>query len=69
MASYRIVIDPTLSGFGSCVESAPGAFQLDRRGIAVASGRSSDPTVVEAAASCPMGAITIIDETADLQAA
>jgi ferredoxin len=63
---YRIVIDQSLcSGFGSCAELAPDVFEVGAGGIAsVSVGESDDPRVVEAAASCPMGAIRVIEQEA-----
>jgi ferredoxin len=56
---YKITIDPALcSGFGSCVQEAPGSFQLEA-GTATAVRTTSDPRVLDAAAACPMGAISI----------
>jgi ferredoxin len=61
---YRIEIERSLcSGFGACVEEAADAFRLEN-GIAVATATSSDPRVLDAAAACPMGAITIVEEQA-----
>jgi ferredoxin len=63
---YRIVIDRSLcSGFGACAELAPDLFELEPGGTAVARmGVSDDPTVLDAAAACPMGAITVSEESA-----
>ena len=63
---YRIVIDQSLcSGFGACAELAPDIFELEPGGTAVARvGTSDDPSVLDAAAACPMGAITILEEQA-----
>jgi ferredoxin len=60
---YRIEIDPNLcSGFGACTELAPEIFELDPGGTAsVRIGESDDPRVLDAAAACPMGAITVIE--------
>ncbi len=68
MSTYRISIDRSLcSGFGSCAEHAPAVFGLDTGGIASARvSESDDPAVLEAAVSCPMGAIAVYDlETAE----
>jgi ferredoxin len=61
MPLYRVSIDRSLcSGFGSCVDASPDLFALDPSGIAtVALPETSDPRVVDAADSCPMGAILI----------
>ncbi len=66
MTTYRIEIDRTLcSGFGSCVQAAPGAFALDAGGIATPLVvLSDDERVLDAAASCPMGAISVTEEQA-----
>jgi len=63
---YRIVIDGSLcSGFGDCADLAPDVFELDSHGKAVVRvGTSDDPTVLDAAAACPMGAIRVIEEEA-----
>ena len=58
---YKIEIDQSLcSGFGTCAELAPEIFELDASGTAsVRRGESDDPAVIEAAAACPMAAITV----------
>jgi ferredoxin len=63
---YRIVIDQSLcSGFGECADLAPDVFELEQSGRAfVRVGSSNDPAVLDAAAACPMGAITIVEEEA-----
>jgi len=59
----RIEIDRSLcSGFGSCVDAAPAVFRLGDDGIAVALVEETDaPAALEAARSCPMGAIALFD--------
>jgi ferredoxin len=63
---YRIVIDGSLcSGFGDCADLAPEVFELDSHGKAVLRlGTSADASVLDAAAACPMGAITVVEEQA-----
>lgn len=63
---YRIVIDRNLcSGFGSCAEMAPEIFEVDAGGlVSLRVGTSPDPAVLDAAASCPMGAIAVHEEQA-----
>lgn len=63
---YEIVIDRSLcSGYGICTDLAPEIFQLDDSGTATLRiGESSDPAVLEAAASCPMAAITVREHKA-----
>lgn len=60
---YRIEVDRELcSGFGSCIDTVPGVFQLDGSGIAaLLVSESADSAVLEAAGSCPMGAISVFD--------
>jgi len=59
---YRIHVDRSLcSGFGSCVDEAPGAFSLEN-GVAIAVATSRDASVLAAADACPMGAITVTCE-------
>ncbi len=62
---YRIEIDRSLcSGFGSCAQLAPKSIRIGTDGLAVAEEpRTDDPALLEAAASCPMGAITVWEET------
>jgi ferredoxin len=59
--TYRIVIDGlACSGFGDCADLAPDVFEVDSHGRALLRvGTSSDPVVLEAAAACPMGAISV----------
>ena len=61
---YRIEIDRSLcSGFGSCAELTSQSFVLGPDGIAVVrEAETDDDDVLEAAASCPMGAIAVYDE-------
>ena len=63
---YRIVIDRSLcSGFGSCAELGPEIFEVDGGGlVSLRVGSSADPAVLEAANSCPMAAITVVEEDA-----
>jgi ferredoxin len=56
---YKVTVDSNLcSGFGSCVQAAPDAFRLEG-GIATSVSTTADDRVVEAAAACPMGAISV----------
>jgi ferredoxin len=63
---YRIVIDRSLcSGFGACAELAPEIFEVDGEGlVSLRVGTSADAAAVEAAASCPMAAISVFEEEA-----
>ncbi|MHB8059611.1 MAG: ferredoxin [Gaiellaceae bacterium] len=60
---FRIEIDKQLcSGFGACVDVAPELFELDRSGIvSMLATESNDDAALEAARSCPMGAIAVFD--------
>jgi ferredoxin len=71
VSTYKIVVDRSLcSGFGSCAELAPDIFSVEADGLAVARvGISEDPSVVEAALGCPMGAIAVYDLASGEQAA
>jgi ferredoxin len=63
---YRIEIDRSLcSGFGSCAELAPASFRIAADGLAAADTRTADQAVLDAAASCPMGAISVFEELVD----
>jgi len=61
---YRLEIDRSLcSGFGSCTVLAAQSFVLGPDGIAVTHDAETDnDAVLEAAASCPMGAIAVYDK-------
>jgi ferredoxin len=60
---FKIVIDRSLcSGFGACAELAPEIFEVDRGGIvSLRVGSSEDPAVLDAADSCPMAAISVVE--------
>ena len=61
---YRMEIDRLLcSGIGSCAELAARSFVLGPDDIAVArEAETDDDAVLEAAASCLMGAIAVYDQ-------
>ena len=69
--TYRIVLDRALcSGFGSCAETAPGVFRVSEDGVAdLVVAETDEPSAVEAAGSCPMGAISVFDATTGVQVA
>jgi len=50
-------------GFGDCVSSAPDVFELDddEKAIVIDPNGGSRDDLVEAAANCPVNAITITD--------
>ena len=60
---YRIEIDRSLcSGYGTCIDLAPGVFELDDDLVAVALREETEaPAALAAARSCPMGAITLVE--------
>lgn len=59
MTLYRIEIDPALcAGLASCLAQAPGVFRLEN-GVAAAPLETSDESVLDAAAACPMAAISV----------
>ncbi len=60
---FKIVIDRSLcSGFGACAELAPEIFDVDDGGlVSLRAGTSEDPTVLDAAAACPMAAISVVE--------
>jgi sulfoxide reductase heme-binding subunit YedZ len=60
---FKVVIDRSLcSGFGSCAELAPEIFEVDDRGlVSLRVGTSEDGAVLDAASSCPMAAISVVE--------
>lgn len=69
--TYRIVVERTLcSGFGSCAETAPGVFRVGEDGVAdLVVAETDEPSALEAAGSCPMGAISVFDAANGAQVA
>jgi ferredoxin len=65
MAKLSITVNKTRCiGSGDCVETAPAVFQLDAEGkseVIDASG-AADSVIVSAARSCPVKAISVVDE-------
>ena len=70
MAKLSITVNQARCiGSGDCVETAPSVFQLDASGkseIVNATG-APDATILSAARSCPVKAITVVDEDAGVQ--
>jgi ferredoxin len=68
---YRIEIDRSLcSGFGSCADLAPNLVELGPDGVArVRVGTTADAAALDAAGSCPMGAIAVFDAVTGEQVA
>ena len=71
MSTYRIQIDRSLcSGFRSCADMAPDIFEVDGSSIAATRvGETDDSSVLDVAASCPMGAISVVEIATGRQAA
>jgi ferredoxin len=72
MPRLRVAIDAAkCTGEGICVGIAPGVFDLNEDGLAeVVDPEGADQnTIVEAAASCPTDAITVVDEESGKQLA
>jgi ferredoxin len=69
--TYRIVIDRALcSGFGACAAQAPTLIEIDRSGLAaLRTGETDDESILDAADSCPMGAIAVFHSDSGEQAA
>jgi ferredoxin len=63
--AYRILIDRSIcSGYGACADADPADFELGDDGIATAPALAGDAEAArEAARQCPMGAITVLDES------
>ncbi len=70
MSTYRVTVDPGLcSGFGACL-AASAVFRLDAGGVASAIvDETDDAGVLDAAAACPMAAITVVETSVQERAA
>lgn len=65
MANLSITVNKTRCiGSGDCVETAPAVFQLDEAGKSelIDAAGAGDSVIVSAARSCPVKAITVVDE-------
>jgi ferredoxin len=66
---FTIEVDRELCfGFGDCVDSAPGVFELDGedKSVVVDPDGADRDEILTAAANCPVDAIIIVDdETGD----
>jgi len=65
MAKLSITVNKVRCiGSGDCVETAPAVFQLDAesKSEVVNSTGATDAIIVAAARSCPVKAITVVDE-------
>ena len=68
VGALRVRIDRTLCvGFGDCVTEAPNAFALDEANLAifVTPDRVDRERLLRACASCPVDALTVLDENGD----
>jgi ferredoxin len=62
---FTIAVDRELCfGFGDCVDSAPGVFELDGedKSVVVDPDGADRDEILTAAANCPVDAIFIVDE-------
>lgn len=60
MSKYCVSIDlEECIGYGRCADLAPTHFRLDGNAATLLVAQTDDPSVVEAAAECPMSAITV----------
>lgn len=60
MSKYCVTLDlGECIGYGRCAELAPGAFRLDDNTATLLVAETDDASVLEAAAECPMSAITV----------
>ena len=65
MASLKVSVNKTRCiSSGDCVETAPAVFQLDadEKSDVVNPGGAPDATILAAARSCPVKAITVVNE-------
>lgn len=66
IAGLTVRIDRLLCvGFGDCIEWAPEVFEFDGETIAVFTEESAEASrsrVLEACESCPVDALTVLDE-------
>jgi ferredoxin len=62
-AEWRLAVAETCIGSGSCTGVAPGHFVLgpDHRSHPVTAEVAPDGSVLDAAASCPVEAISIVE--------
>jgi ferredoxin len=60
---WRVQVNSDCIGSGSCVGIAPARFALgdDNRSHPIAEGIEPDESVLDAAASCPVEAITVLN--------
>ena len=60
MSRYCVTIDlGECIGYGRCADLAPGVFRVEGESATLLVAETDDPQVVEAAAECPMSAITV----------
>jgi len=65
MSRYCITIDAhECIGYGRCVELSPQHFELEDGVVQLVTAESDDPAVLDAAAECPMSAITVVEVAA-----
>ena len=69
MAKLSITVNKVRCiGSGDCVETAPAVFQLDAEGKSevINPTGAADSIIVSAARSCPVKAITVVDEAVQI---
>jgi ferredoxin len=70
MAKLSIIVNKARCiGSGDCVETAPGVFQMngDEKSEAYNPTGAADNVIVAAARSCPVKAITVVDQDIGIQ--
>ena len=62
MSTYRITLDlDECIGYGRCAELAPHAFRVEGDKATLLVAETDDATALDAAAECPMSAISVIE--------
>jgi ferredoxin len=66
IGAYTIRIDRLLCvGFGDCIDAAPDVFVFDDEGIVTFCASPPDPggALLDACRSCPVDALSLVDES------
>ena len=70
MAKLKIVVnEEECIGDGLCAQEAPGTFEMndDDKAVVLNPPTDDEETIIEAASSCPVDAITVTDEESGKQ--
>ena len=70
MAKLKIVVnEEECIGDGLCAQEAPGTFEMndDDKAVVLNPPTDEEETIIEAASSCPVDAITVTDEESGKQ--